>query len=91
MSDIEDTPKCPECDCDMEGDDDDELHCSNPRPCNAQVDRSERLFRSPPPGRSRRHTKRLGRPKVITEAYIVDLIRRGKYKDFRRRLRNKRR
>jgi hypothetical protein len=83
-------PTCPECAWDLE-DDGDELSCSNPYECNAQVDVEERAQWSTPPAGERQPVK-LGRRRApITEAYVVDLIRRGRYKQFLRRRRNERR
>ena len=77
--------------CGWELDEDDEFSCSNPKGCNAQVDAEEHMVRSAAPTSGRRPFKRGKRPTVITEAYIVDLIRRGRYKQFLRRERNSRR
>ena len=88
MNDIEDIPRCPDCDWDMEGDEED-LECSNPRACNAQVDKDERLLRSPLRVLAGQRAKTPRQTAPVTEAYIVDLIRRGKYKAYKRRLRNK--
>lgn len=86
MDNTENELQCMECGMDME-DDDGEVSCSNPRSCAAQVDMDELLL-SLPPGKPRQTRKARRAPKVVTEAFLVDLVRRGKYKAYIKRRRN---
>ena len=89
MDDVEAALMCLECGWDLE-EDDGELSCSNFNQCNSQLDAEERMLKSTLPNKRRRSLKPRGRPTPITEAYLVDLIRRGRYKQFLQRRRNKR-